>query len=221
MNVIERNVWVLEKEYVKPIEIVQSTDALPIKITLIDYLIPEGAAATVYAVARGQTEGKSALAQIGADNVVMFIPEAGFFTEGNGGLQIRITDKNKRNLVSFAVPVICYKDALDDAGEVENPTLLSQILAQLGELSAKVAKITEMTSQEMDIIFNGGSGGGSEGGEGGETVGTNDYNDLENKPQINNVTLCGNLQSEDLKLYGTSSDMSGSELEELFAAVFM
>lgn len=218
MNVIERNVWVLEKEYVKPIEIVQSTDAVPIRITLMDYIIPEGATATVY------TEEKSALAPIGGNNDVTFTPEAGFFTKGNGTLQIRITGANQRNLVGFAVPVICYKDALDDAGEVENPTLLSQILAQLGELSTAVAAIVEMTNQEMDIIF----GGGSVGSEGGDEnpgsdmgTGTSNYNELDNKPAINGVILQGDLGGDDLSLYGTESDMSSSELDEMFTAVFV
>lgn len=216
MNVIERNVWVLEKEYVKPIEIVQSTDAVPIRITLMDYIIPEGATATVY------TEEKSTLATIG-NNDVTFTPEAGFFAEGKSGLQIRITGTNQRNLVGFAVPVICYKDALDDAGEVENPTLLSQILAQLGELSTAVAAIVEMTNQEMDIIFGGGSVG-SEGGDenpGSDTgTGTSNYNELNNKPAINGVILQGDLGGDDLSLYGTESDMSGGELDEMFTAVF-
>lgn len=217
MNVIERNVWVLEKEYVKPIEIVQSTDAVPIRITLMDYIIPEGATATVY------TEEKSTLATIGENNEVTFTPEAGFFAEGKSGLQIRITGTNQRNLVGFAVPVICYKDALDDAGEVENPTLLSQILAQLGELSTAVAAIVEMTNQEMDIIFDGGTISGGSGSEGGDDiiVESKDYETLSNKPKINNITLIGNLQSEDLNLYGSESDMSSSELEDMFTAVFL
>ena len=219
MNMIERNVWVLEKEYVKPIEIVQSTDMVPIRVTLMDYLIPDGAAATVYALTRGHTEGKRALAVIGENNEVTFTPEAGFFTEGKVGLQIRITGANQRNLVSFAVPVVCYKDALDDAGEVENPTLLSQILAQLAKMQLN---IREMSNQEMDIIFDGGTITGTEPGEGGEIIiQTNDYNNLANKPQINDITLIGNLQSEDLSLYGTNSAMSSDELNEMFAAVFV
>lgn len=41
----------------------------------------------------------------------------------------------------------------------------------------------------QDILDNAGSGGGS---------GTSDYTDLENKPQINSVTLTGNKSTADL-----------------------
>ena len=67
MNAIKRKVWVLEKEWVKPIEIVRSTDAVPIQITVIDYMIPEGTTASVYALARGRTAHASMLADIDVD----------------------------------------------------------------------------------------------------------------------------------------------------------
>ena len=219
MNAIKRKVWVLEKEWVKPIEIVRSTDAVPIQITVIDYMIPEGTTASVYALARGHTAHTSMLADIDVDsNMIYFTPEAGFFPEGPCGLQVRLTGTNQRNLVSFEIPVLCHQDAVDDEGDAENPTLLSQILAQLGELSQKVAALAEMTNQEMDIIFNGGSVGGDDPEEPG--VGTSDYNDLENKPSINNVTLSGALTGGDLHLYGTADDMQSSALDQLFESVF-
>lgn len=219
MNAIKRKVWVLEKEWVKPIEIVRSTDAVPIQITVIDYMIPEGTTASVYALARGHTAHASMLADIDVDsNMIYFTPEAGFFPEGPCGLQVRLTGANQRNLVSFEIPVLCHKDAVDDEGDVENPTILSQILAQLGELSQKVAALREMTNQEMDIIFNGGSVGGDDPDEPGVT--TSDYNDLENKPSINNVTLEGALTGAQLHLYGDADDMPSKTLDDLFNQVF-
>lgn len=218
MNAIKRKVWVLEKEWVKPIEIVRSTDAVPIQITVIDYMIPEGTTASVYALTRGHTAHTSMLADIDADsNMIYFTPEAGFFPEGPCGLQVRLTGANQRNLVSFEIPVLCHQDAVDDEGDVENPTLLSQILAQLGELSQKVAALREMTNHEMDVILNGGSIGGDDPEE---PVGTSDYNDLENKPSINGKTLAGDLTGEDLRLYGTADDMQSSALDDLFNSVF-
>lgn len=93
----------------------------------------------------------------------------------------------------------------------------------MGELSTAVAAIVEMTNQEMDIIFGGGSVG-SEGGDenpGSDTgTGTSNYNELNNKPAINGVILQGDLGGDDLSLYGTESDMSGGELDEMFTAVF-
>ena len=219
MNAVKRKVWVLEKEWVKPIEIVKSTDAVPIQITIVDYMIPEGTTAAVYALARGHTANASMLAEIDADsNMITFTPEAGFFPEGPCGLQVRMTGTNQRNLVSFTIPVLCHKDAVDDEGEAENPTLISQILAQLGVLSQKIAAFTEMTNQEMDIIFNGGSIGGDDPED--PEIMTGDYNDLENKPSINDVTLEGALTGAQLHLYGDADDMQSEALEDLFSSVF-
>lgn len=42
-----------------------------------------------------------------------------------------------------------------------------------------------------------------------------DYSKLENKPQINSVTLDGNLSSEDLKLQDAMSAMTGQSIDQI------
>ena len=65
----------------------------------------------------GHTAHASMLADIDVDsNMIYFTPEAGFFPEGPCGLQVRLTGTNQRNLVSFEIPVLCHKDAVDDEG---------------------------------------------------------------------------------------------------------
>lgn len=50
-------------------------------------------------------------------------------------------------------------------------------------------------AQKVFILNSGGGGGG----------GTSDYTDLDNKPQINSVTLSGNKSSADLHLQGATN----------------
>lgn len=52
--------------------------------------------------------------------------------------------------------------------------------------------------------------------EGTQGSGTNNYNYLINKPQINNVTLEQNKTSKDLGLQDTISRITNTELESIF-----
>lgn len=47
--------------------------------------------------------------------------------------------------------------------------------------------------------------------------GTTDYNDLQNKPQINEVTLSGNKDASDLLLLSNEDDLSAEQLTALKA----
>ena len=64
-------------------------------------------------------------------------------------------------------------------------------------------QVLKKTSNSNYAVAWGDSGGGGGGGSG-----TSDYTDLSNKPQINSVTLSGNLSASDLGL-GTYSKPSG------------
>lgn len=44
---------------------------------------------------------------------------------------------------------------------------------------------------------------------------TNDYEDLDKKPSINNVTLIGNKNSKDLDLQSTMYELTNLEIEDL------
>lgn len=65
---------------------------------------------------------------------------------------------------------------------------------------------------ELDAQFepNGGGGGGG---------GTSNYNDLSNKPSINNVTLSGNKSASDLGLGTYSKPSGGIPASDLASAV--
>lgn len=66
-----------------------------------------------------------------------------------------------------------------------------------GESSYLPEPITREEHYLYYLCING-IGGGDSGG--GETGGTTNYNDLENKPKINGVTLTGNKTSADLSI---------------------
>lgn len=51
--------------------------------------------------------------------------------------------------------------------------------------------------------------------EGSSTGGTNNYNNLTNKPSINNIVLEGNKASKDLNLQETMTALTNLELEEI------
>ena len=46
-------------------------------------------------------------------------------------------------------------------------------------------------------------------------VGSQEYNDLTNKPQINNITLTGNKTSSELKLQDEMEALSNTDIENL------
>lgn len=46
-------------------------------------------------------------------------------------------------------------------------------------------------------------------------TGTNDYDELENKPQINNIELKGNISTEDLGIQREMESLSNLELEAI------
>ena len=216
MEQIEREIFVTKKEIQDMIQVVEGTSMIPIVLHVMDFTIPAGSTAVAY-IKRMDGSKEPQLCTI-LDNTIIFTPQSGFFRSGISYLQIRVVSANA-NLFSFAIEVQCQKNmTLDDSEITEDKTLLEQILSQLGELSIKVSNIVEMTNEEMDIIFDGGSTGGGEGGEGG--VSTSDYNDLENKPSINGVTLQGALDNDDLGVYGKEDDMTGSDLDEMFNAAF-
>lgn len=61
-------------------------------------------------------------------------------------------------------------------------------------------------------LLSDGSGGGGGGG-------TTNYNNLENLPQINGITLKGNKSDEDLLLIGDNNHLSPEELNNLLSLI--
>lgn len=48
-----------------------------------------------------------------------------------------------------------------------------------------------------------------------DTGGTNNYNNLNNKPKINNVELVGNKTSKDLKIQDEMESLTNIDIEEI------
>lgn len=67
------------------------------------------------------------------------------------------------------------------------------------------SRLEYLLLQLKDVIEQGGGGG------------TTDYNDLQNKPQINEVTLSGNKDASDLLLLSNEDDLSAEQLTALKA----
>lgn len=69
------------------------------------------------------------------------------------------------------------------------------------------SRIEELLLELKQVIESGGGGGG----------GTNNYNLLQNKPQVNGVTLSGNKTTDDLGLVGEDSDLTTAQMDALKA----
>ena len=68
------------------------------------------------------------------------------------------------------------------------------------------SRLEYLLLQLKDVIEQGGGGGG-----------TTDYNNLSNKPQINDVTLSGNKDASDLYLLSNEDDLSEEQITALKA----
>lgn len=64
------------------------------------------------------------------------------------------------------------------------------------------ARVTKVGT-EQDVVFDFDIPQGKDGGSGGGGGGTSDYDELENKPSINNVELIGNKTLQQLGIQGT------------------
>lgn len=123
--------------------------------------------------------------------------------EKNKGLSSNdFTDEYKVKLDNSATGIICnsYAEAVDYAQN--NPSAYIGQTITVVDLEADAVTIYVIANSNMEIEQVGGS----------STVG--DYNNLQNKPKINGVTLAGNKTSEDLDMDTTS--ITNSDIEALF-----
>lgn len=67
------------------------------------------------------------------------------------------------------------------------------------------SRLEYLLLQLKDVIEQGGGGG------------TTDYNNLSNKPKINDITLSGNKDASDLYLLSNEDDLSAEQLTALKA----
>lgn len=131
METIKRQIFVLRDTLKDVIDYNIGTDMVPIEYHVMDFAVPETAAAVVY-VLKSNGELDKILADI-LDNVISFCPTKGFFTEGLNAIQIRVVDNNKA-LVSFTETVRARKNMkFDDDAEAQQKTLIEQLLTKIGE----------------------------------------------------------------------------------------
>lgn len=68
------------------------------------------------------------------------------------------------------------------------------------------SRIEELLLELKEVIEEGGGGGG-----------TSDYSQLQNKPQINDVTLSGDKTSSDLGLVDEDDELTTAQMSALIA----
>lgn len=138
MEAIKRQIFVLRDTLKDCIDYTLGTDMVPIEYHVMDFTIPATATAVVY-VLRPDEDPDKILADV-LDNVISFRPKKGFFTEGKNIVQIRIIN-NEKTLVSFTETVMAMASIeFDDIIEMQQETLIEQVLTKLGEYTGTVQK---------------------------------------------------------------------------------
>lgn len=147
MEAIKRQIFVLRDTLKDCIDYTLGTDMVPIEYHVMDFTIPATATAVVY-VLRPDEDPDKILADV-LDNVISFRPEKGFFTEGKNIVQIRIIN-NEKTLVSFTETVMAMASIeFDDIIEMQQETLIEQVLTKLGEYTGTVQ--TEIADRKAAV----------------------------------------------------------------------
>ena len=146
MNIIEREIYVLERRFVKPIHYKQGANAISLKFIFRDYTIPSGSAAKVYV---SKPSGKATYIDVAIeDNTVIVKPRTQMFSEpGKCRLHIKIT-KGEDVLITFEYPVEVENNPI--AGEVppsENESDMMDSMLEL--LKIEVNKATLQATQTV------------------------------------------------------------------------
>lgn len=150
METIKRQIFVLRDTLKDVIDYNIGTDMVPIEYHVMDFAVPETAAAVVY-VLKSNGELDKILADI-LDNMISFCPTKGFFTEGLNAIQIRVVDNNKA-LVSFTETVRAGKSMkFDDDAEAQQKTLIEQLLTKIGESDGnmKIERVERIAGDENE-----------------------------------------------------------------------
>lgn len=185
-NQIDRDVFVLTDTLKDPIFYVRGTNSIPIVFRFMDFTIPSDSQAYYYVK---KPSGKSSfnLASQLSNTVTVDVKDQDFSELGFCHLQIQIVSGEK-TLVSFDQPVVVKENYTDGQSEESKNESDAFVLQNQGiENSGKVLGIDE--NGFVIPVENGGGSGG-----------TNNYNNLSNRPKINGIVLTGNKTSSDLGL---------------------
>ena len=156
MPSITRTITVTRKGMQHQIQIVEGTSLLPISIIVSDYDILSGSAAVAYNRQPNGTLVNQACTI--SENTISFTPPEEFYLKGYNKTQVRVTNNN-RNLFSFVIDVWCDENITDDADVEEinsQPTLVTQLLSQIGVLTARMDAFTALPegSTTSDAALN-------------------------------------------------------------------
>ena len=147
LSTIERDIYVIDKCYAKPIYYKQGTNAISLKFNFKDYTIPTGSVAKAYV---NKPSGKATYltATITEDNAVIVKPKTQMFSEyGKSGLHIKITE-NEDVIMPFEYTINVEKNPI--AGEVppsENESDMMDSMLEL--LKIEVNKATLQATQTV------------------------------------------------------------------------
>lgn len=156
MSSITRTITVTRKGMQHQIQVVEGTSLLPISVIVSDYDILSGSAAVAYNRQPNGTLVNQACTI--SENTISFTPPEGFYLKGYNKTQVRVTNNN-RNLFSFVIDVWCDENITDDADVEEinsQPTLVTQLLSQIGVLTARMDTFSELPegSTTSDAALN-------------------------------------------------------------------
>ena len=136
------------------LSIAQGTDAVEFEFTISDYNIPSGSSAVAYNI---QPTGNivNQLCSI-SGNTISITPRAYFFLRGKNYMQFQITN-NKKNLFSFLIEVWCSPNiSMPEVTELQDPTVLSQLLAQVGTINSRINNIIALpdgsTTADAELV---------------------------------------------------------------------
>lgn len=137
-EVIYRQIWLLSRHIVAPIEIVSGSE-IPIRLELMDYTIPTAAIAKIYVTSRPNGLVYVASGSV-TGNAVTFVPADGFFAPGQNRMQLELNGK----LIPLSLEVICHP-RISLTGDPATPeavkplTLRAESAASSAESSATTA----------------------------------------------------------------------------------
>ena len=136
------------------LSITQGTDAVEFEFTISDYNIPSGSSAVAYNI---QPTGNivNQLCSI-SGNTISITPRAYFFLRGKNYMQFQIIN-NKKNLFSFLIEVWCSPNiSVPEVTELQDPTVLSQLLAQVGTINSRINNIIALpdgsTTADAELV---------------------------------------------------------------------
>lgn len=146
-EVIYRQIWLLSRHIVAPIEIVSGSE-IPIRLEIMDYTIPTAAIAKIYVTSRPNGTVYVASGAV-TGNAVTFVPADGFFAPGQNRMQLELNGK----LIPLSLEVICQSRIL--VGEPATPEAV-KTLTQRAETAANAAEASASAAAE-DAIAAGTS----------------------------------------------------------------